>query len=386
MNIKKDDKKYIANTYKRFDLELVKGKNELLYDASGKEYIDMGSGIAVNVFGINDQLWKQTVIEQLDSLQHTSNLYYTSPQVKLAKLLCKKSGMKRVFFANSGAEANECAIKTARKYSSDKYGENRYTIVTLENSFHGRTITTLAATGQDSFHKDFGPFTPGFVHIKADDYLSMEKQILSKNVCAVMLELIQGEGGVIVLDRDFVENTAKLCKDNDVLFIIDEIQTGIGRTGAFYSYMHYNIQPDIVTSAKGLGGGLPIGATLFSDKTYDVLDYGSHGSTFGGNPICCAGALNIVSRINKKLMDGIIEKEKIIRSLLKDSKGILSVTGMGLMLAVKTQRPAKEVVAKCMENGVLYLMAKDKVRMLPPLNIQNRHLEKAIIALKDACK
>ncbi|MDD4543600.1 MAG: aminotransferase class III-fold pyridoxal phosphate-dependent enzyme, partial [Clostridia bacterium] len=270
MNIKKEDKLYIANTYKRFDLDLVKGQKELLYDSNGKEYIDMGGGIAVNIFGASDLQWKNAVISQLNLIQHTSNLYYTYPQVQLAKLLCKKSSMKKAFFSNSGAEANECAIKTARKYSHDLYGNERYFIVTLKNSFHGRTITTLSATGQDMFHKDFGPFTNGFIHVDKDDFASMEEHIKSNKVCAVMLELIQGEGGVIPLDIDFVKKTEKACKDNDVLLIIDEIQTGIGRTGAFYSYQKYEVNPDIVTSAKGLGGGLPIAAALFNEKTENV--------------------------------------------------------------------------------------------------------------------
>jgi len=386
MNIKKEDKLYIANTYKRFDLDLVKGQKELLYDSNGKEYIDMGGGIAVNIFGASDLQWKNAVISQLHLIQHTSNLYYTYPQVQLANLLCKKSSMKKAFFSNSGAEANECAIKTARKYSHDLYGNERYFIVTLKNSFHGRTITTLSATGQDMFHKDFGPFTDGFIHVDKDDFASMEKHIKSNKVCAVMLELIQGEGGVIPLDIDFVQKTEKACKDNDVLLIIDEIQTGIGRTGAFYSYQKYEVNPDIVTSAKGLGGGLPIAAALFNEKTENVLDYGSHGSTFGGNPVCCAGAINIVKRINNKLLSDIIEKEKKIREMLEGAKGIESVSGMGLMLAVKTKKDAKEIVAKCMANGVLYLTAKDRIRMLPPLDIKKKSMEKAIRILKEACK
>lgn len=386
MNIKKEDKLYIANTYKRFDLDLVKGQKELLYDSNGKEYIDMGGGIAVNIFGASDLQWKNAVISQLHLIQHTSNLYYTYPQVQLANLLCKKSSMKKAFFSNSGAEANECAIKTARKYSHDLYGNERYFIVTLKNSFHGRTITTLSATGQDMFHKDFGPFTDGFIHVDKDDFASMEKHIKSNKVCAVMLELIQGEGGVIPLDIDFVQKTEKACKDNDVLLIIDEIQTGIGRTGAFYSYQKYEVNPDIVTSAKGLGGGLPIAAALFNEKTENVLDYGSHGSTFGGNPVCCSGAINIVNRINNKLLSDIIEKEKKIREMLEGAKGIESVSGMGLMLAVKTKKDAKEIVAKCMANGVLYLTAKDRIRMLPPLDIKKKSMEKAIRILKEACK
>jgi acetylornithine/N-succinyldiaminopimelate aminotransferase len=383
-DLKKEDKKYIANTYTRFDLELTKGKGSVLSDELNRSYIDMGAGIAVNTFGANDELWKQAVIEQMNMLSHTSNLYYTSPQVKLAKLLCMKTGMKKVFFCNSGAEANECAIKTARKYSSDKYGAGRHTIVTLYNSFHGRTVTTLSATGQDVFHKDFGPFTEGFVYAKPDDYEDMKNLLETNSCCAVMIELIQGEGGVYVLDKDYVNKVVNLAHEKDLLVIIDEVQTGNGRTGELYCYKRYGIEPDIVTTAKGLGGGLPIGAAMFNAKTENVLGYGSHGSTFGGNPIICAGAYSIIKRIDRRLLNSVLKKEELIRDLLKDSKGIISISGMGLMLGVETVRPAKDVVNDCMKNGVMFLTAKNKVRMLPPLNISRKNIRKAISVLKEA--
>ncbi len=378
--------KYLAKTYNRFMLGIVKGKKDLVYDSNGKEYIDMNSGIAVNTFGINDESWKEAVISQLNKVQHTSNLYYSEPQGQLAQLLCEKSHMKRVFFSNSGAEANECAIKTARKYSHDKYGKNRHVIISLVNSFHGRTITTLSATGQDVFHKDFDPFTPGFVYVEANNLEAIKEVIKSKEVCGILLEVIQGEGGVIPLDEHYLQDLSYLCKEEDILLIIDEIQTGIGRSGKFLSYMHHNLKPDIVTCAKGLGGGLPIGATLFNKKTEDVLDPGSHGSTFGGNPISCAGAINVVERIDNILLEEVKIKENYIREQLTDSTGIKSVSGKGLMLAVETTKPASEVIAKCMEKGVLFILAKDKVRMLPPLDISLNNLKIAIDTLKEACK
>lgn len=384
VDLKKEDKKYIANTYSRFDLELVKGNGSVLSDELNRSYIDMGAGIAVNTFGTNDKQWKKAVTEQMNLLSHTSNLYYTDPQVKLAKLLCMKTGMKKVFFCNSGAEANECAIKTARKYSSDKYGAGRHTIVTLYNSFHGRTVTTLSATGQDVFHKDFGPFTEGFVYAKPDDYEDMKNLLETNSCCAVMIELIQGEGGVYVLDKDYVNKVVSLAHERDILVMIDEVQTGNGRTGELYCYKRYGIEPDIVTTAKGLGGGLPIGAAMFNAKTENVLGYGSHGSTFGGNPIICAGACSIIKRIDRRLLNSVTKKEKLIRDLLKDSKGIISVSGMGLMLGVETVRPAKNVVNDCMKNGVLFLTAKNKVRLLPPLNISEENIRKAISVLKEA--
>ena len=386
MSITSLDNNFVASTYGRFPIELDFGKGAKLYDTNGKEYIDMGTGIAVNVFGVCDDEWNGAVKAQLDKLAHTSNLYYTEPCAKLAELLCSKTGMKKVFFSNSGAEANECAIKTARRYSYKKYGEGRSTIVTLKQSFHGRTVTTLAATGQDSFHTEFGPFTEGFVYAEPNNAESVIKLIEQNNACAVMMELVQGEGGVMKLDEAFVSVVADYCNKNDVLLIIDEVQTGNGRTGSLYAYQQFGITPDIVSTAKGLGGGLPIGATMMGDKTENVLTSGSHGSTFGGNPVCCAGAYNIISRIDDKLLDDVKAKSEYIFKELGNADGIKSVSGMGLMIGLETQKDAKEVVALCRDKGVLVLTAKTKVRLLPPLNISMEDLEKAVNVIKECAK
>ncbi len=386
MSITSLDNTFVAATYGRFPVELDHGKGAKLFDTNGKEYIDMGTGIAVNVFGVCDDEWNSAVKAQLDKLAHTSNLYYTEPGAKLAELLCGKTGMKKVFFSNSGAEANECAIKSARRYSFKKYGEGRNTIVTLKQSFHGRTITTLAATGQDSFHTEFGPFTEGFVYAEANNTASVIELIEQNNACAVMMELVQGEGGVMKLDEAFVNAVADYCNINDVLLIIDEVQTGNGRTGSLYAYQQFGINPDIVSTAKGLGGGLPIGATMFGEKTQDVLTPGSHGSTFGGNPVCCAGAYNIISRIDDKLLAEVKAKSEYIFRELGSADGIKSVSGMGLMIGIETEKDAKEVVALCREKGVLVLTAKTKVRLLPPLNITMEDLEKAVNVIKECAK
>lgn len=383
-DIKELDKLYVANTYSRFPVEIVKGKGSLCYDGDGKEYIDMGAGIAVNTFGYSDEEWKAAVIEQLNAFQHTSNLYYAAPCVRLAETLCERTGMKKVFFANSGAEANECAIKVARKYAADKYGKDCCNIITLENSFHGRTITTLAATGQEVFHKNFGPFPAGFLYAKANDYESV-KSLVDDKTAAIMMECVQGEGGVNPLEGGFVKDVYALCQEKDILLIIDEVQTGNGRTGKLYAYMHYGIKPDIVTTAKGLGGGLPIGACILGDKTETVLGYGDHGSTFGGNPVISAGALNILNRIDDELLAEVTKKSEYIFKKLKGAKGIVSVSGKGLMIGVKTEKDAKAVISACMENGVLFLTAKDKVRLLPALNIPFDILEKAIDILIEVC-
>lgn len=380
------DKNFVANTYNRFPLELVRGENSTLFDINGKEYIDMGSGIGVTAFGFNDEVWKNAVTEQLSLLQHTSNLYFTEPCAKLASVLCEKTGMKKVFFGNSGAEANECAIKTARKYAADKKGSDYYTIITLENSFHGRTVTTLAATGQAHYHELFNPLTDGFVHTPANDLDKLIKTAKSHKTAAIMIECIQGEGGVNVLDEAFVKGVYDFAKENDILLIVDEVQTGNGRTGKMYAYMHYGIKPDIVTTAKGLGGGLPIGAVLFGEKTENVLGFGEHGSTFGGNPVCCAGALSIVERLDEKLFADIETKSKYIFDELSSASGIISVCGKGLMIGIKPVKNASDVLKICMENGVLCLTAKDKLRLLPALNIPMESLIKAVGVIKDACK
>lgn len=299
-------------------------------------------------------------------------------------MLCEKTGMKKVFFANSGAEANECAIKAARRYAFKKYGDESHAgIVTLINSFHGRTITTLAATGQESFHTDFGPFTQGFYHAPANDSGEVRRLVKEHGCCAIMLEMIQGEGGVNPLTREFVEEILEIAREFDLLIIVDEIQTGNGRTGKLYSWMNYGFTPDIMTTAKGLGGGLPIGACLFGERVKDVMTPGSHGSTFGGNPVCCAGGLSVLSRLDDKLMNEVTEKSDYIVNELKDAKGVKSVTGMGLMLGLETERPAKDIVLGCIENGVLVLTAKSKVRLLPPLNIPFESLKQAIAILKE---
>ncbi len=384
-NLQNKDKTYVANTYCRFPVEIVSGKGSEMFDSNGKRYIDMGSGIGVTAFGIADDVWAEAVKGQVDTLQHTSNLYYTEPCANLAELLCEKTGMKKVFFSNSGAEANECAIKTARKYAAEKKGEEYYTIITLENSFHGRTITTLAATGQDHYHELFQPLTNGFVHTPANDFSALEKLALENKTAAIMIECIQGEGGVIALDADFVKNTAEFAKQNDILLIVDEVQTGNGRTGELYAYMNYGITPDIVTTAKGLGGGLPIGAVLFNEKVEYTLGFGEHGSTYGGNPVCCAGAISVISRIDNALLNSVKEKSKFVFESLSGSEGIENVSGMGLMIGIKTTKPAADVVKECIDKGVLCLTAKDKVRLLPALNIDKDILSEAIGIIKAAC-
>ena len=381
-DIKELDKQYIAHAYARFPVQIVSGKGVLAYDEEGKEYIDMTSGIAVNSFGYADDGWKQAVIDQLDKVQHTSNVYYTEPCVKLAKVLCERTGMKKVFFGNSGAEANECAIKVARKYAAEKKGAGCYKIITINNGFHGRTLTTLAATGQEHYHELYQPLTPGFLYCDANDIEQMKKLVDENEVAAIMLECIQGEGGVKVLDKQFVKLIELICKELDILLVIDEVQTGNGRTGKLYSYMNYDVKPDVVTTAKGLGGGLPIGACLIGEKAEFVLSYGDHGSTFGGNPIACAGALNIIERITDSFMQEVAEKGKYVMDSFSGAPGVESVSGMGLMIGIKPVKPAKDVVLKCIEEGVLCLTAKDRVRLLPPLNIPMSDLEKAVQIIK----
>ena len=383
--LKSIDKEFIANTYARFPVELVCGKGSLVYDETGKEYIDMGSGIGVTAFGIADDEWKAAVTEQLGKLQHMSNLYYTEPCAMLAKLLCEKTGMKKVFFCNSGAEANEGAIKAARKYAAEKKGPEYFTIVTLENSFHGRTLTTLAATGQDHYHELFQPLTPGFVHAPANNLEAVKTAALQNKAAAVLIECIQGEGGVIPLEKDFVTGLAEFCKAEDILLMVDEVQTGNGRTGELYAYMNFGVQPDVISTAKGLGGGLPLGAVLYGEKTEFTLGAGDHGSTFGGNPVCCAGALSILKRIDEKLLADVKKKSAMAFEALQGAPGVESVSGMGLMIGIKTVKPASDVVKACMENGVLCLTAKDKVRLLPALNIPEDVLMKAINVIKGAC-
>ena len=380
------DKQYVANTYNRFPIEIVSGKGSRVVDTNGKEYIDMGSGIGVTAFGLADDVWASAVAKQAATLQHMSNLYYTEPCANLAKALCEKTGLKKVFFANSGAEANECAIKVARKWAAENKGEDCYTIVTLQNSFHGRTLTTLAATGQDHFHKLFKPLTDGFIHTPANDIDALKKTVSENNVAAVMFECVQGEGGVIALDKDFVKEIAKLSKEHNFLIIVDEVQTGNGRTGKIYGYMNYDITPDVVTTAKGLGGGLPIGAAMMSERVESVLGFGDHGSTYGGNPVCSAGALTVINRLTDEFLDEVMAKSEYVFSALNGAEGIESVSGMGLMIGIKTTKPAADVVKAAIEKGVLCLTAKDKVRLLPALNIPFEDLKIAIDTIKEVAK
>lgn len=377
-----NDKQYVANTYGRFNVELVSGDGAEITDIDGKRYIDLGSGIAVNTFGVGDTEWKEAVIEQLNLIQHTSNLYYTKPCVELAELLCEKAKMKKVFFGNSGAEANECAIKTARKYYSDRHEGKEGKIITLQNSFHGRTITTLSATGQDVFHKDFGPFTEGFEFVPANDCEALKKAV-GPDTAAVMIELVQGEGGVNALSQEFVNCIKLESQKYGFLIIADEVQTGNGRTGKYFACEHFGLNPDIITTAKGLGGGLPIGACLFGEKVEFTLGAGDHGSTFGGNPVVSAGAVSIVKRIDEKLLKEVAEKSDYIKSTLSNINGVKSVSGLGLMLGIETEKPARELANKALEKGVLVLTAKQKLRLLPPLNITMEQLDKALKILKE---
>ena len=385
MNIQSMDKEFIAGTYNRFPVTIVSGKGSLVYDENGKEYIDMGSGIGVTSFGIADDAWQQAIIQQISQVQHMSNLYYTKPCAELAKLLCEKTGMKKVFFSNSGAEANECAIKIARKYACDKYGAQRHIIVTLKNSFHGRTLTTLAATGQEHYHELFQPLTPGFASVEAGDLETLRYMATQGKVAGVLMECIQGEGGVLPVSKEFAEGLAELCQKEDILLMIDEVQTGNGRTGALYAYMNYGLKTDVVSTAKGLAGGLPLGATLLGEKTEHVLGFGDHGSTFGGNPVSCAAAMSILSRIDDGLLSQVKEKGDWLKETFTGADGIQEVTGMGLMLGLKTTKPAGEVARSCMEQGVLCLTAKDKLRLLPALNIPWAQIKKAADIILAAC-
>ncbi len=385
LTIKEKDAAYIAGTYNRFPVVLSHGKGSKIWDENGKEYIDMGSGIGVTSFGIADDKWQDAVSAQASKLQHTSNLYYTEPCAVLAEKLCEKTGMSKVFFSNSGAEANECAIKLARKYAAMKKGEDCYTIVTLKNSFHGRTLTTLAATGQEHYHELYQPLTPGFINVDAYDIFELEALGAKYKIAAIMIECIQGEGGVNNLKKSFVNEVAEYAENRDILLIADEVQTGNGRTGKLYSYMNYGIKPDIITTAKGLAGGLPLGATLMGEKVKDVFAFGDHGSTFGGNPVCCAAAINILDRIDEDLLEAVNAKGKYLAEAFADADGIKGISGMGLMLGLETVKPAAQVVNECMEKGVLCLTAKDKVRLLPALNIPMELLKQAVEVIKEVC-
>lgn len=387
MNTKQQCDKYVMSTYARQDLELVSGKGATCYDENQKQYIDFGSGIGVNSLGFCDDDWCNAVSKQASTLQHTSNLYYTSPMAKLAQRICTHTGYANMFFANSGAEANEGAIKLARKYSFDKYGADaqRNKIITLQNSFHGRTVTTLSATGQDVFHNFFYPFTQGFDYAVANDIEELKSKLNDK-CCAVMLEFIQGEGGVIPLDHEYVQNLFTLCGEKDILIIADEVQTGIGRTGKLLASECYSVQPDITTLAKGLGGGLPIGAILATDKVSNVLTAGHHATTFGGNPVVCAGANIVLDKLlHTGVLDEITKKGEYIKSELLKLDEIEVVDGIGLMLGLRLKsKNAAQLVKDCIKNGLIVLTAKEKLRLLPPLTISYDEINAGLAILKQA--
>ena len=386
MNTKQTDQTYVAHTYARFPVEIVSGRGSEVFDETGKRYIDLTSGIGVDALGVADPEWIAAVTAQLGKVQHISNLFYTAPAANLAKLLCERTGMKRVFFSNSGAEANECAIKAARKYAAQTHGADTYTILTLEKSFHGRTLATLSATGQDKYHAQFQPLLPGFVHTPANDLDALKAAAETHKLAAVMMECVQGEGGVTALEPEFVQGAAAFCKANDILLIIDEVQTGNGRTGTLYAYEQFGVEPDLVTTAKGLGGGLPLGACLFGEKVQDVFQPGDHGSTYGGSPTACAGAISILSRIDDKLLAAVREKSAYLFDTFTRAEGVESVSGLGLMIGLKTTKPAPEILAAAREKGVLALTAKEKIRLLPALNIPMELLKEAAEILVECCK
>ena len=383
--IKQLDSDYIAQTYGRFNLALSHGKGCQVWDFEGNEYLDFTSGIGVNSLGWADEDWLKAVVHQASSLAHTSNLFFTEPSSRLAKKLAEASGLKRVFFANSGAEANEGAIKTARKYSHDKYGKDRATVLTLVNSFHGRTISTLSATGQEVFHQHFFPFTKGFDHTPANELRALETRLGQKDVCAIILEVVQGEGGVCSLDHEYLQGVQALCHQYDVLLIIDEVQTGIGRTGTMFAYQQFGLTPDIITLAKGLGGGLPIGAFVLGEKVQNTLGKSDHGSTFGANPVSCAGANAVLAKIDDAFLAEIKRKGEKLQKALAVLPKVKSVSGLGLMIGVEFEEGTKavDIVAKCIEKGVLFLTAKTKLRLLPPLIINDEQIEKGIAVLKE---
>ena len=382
-NVKNTDKQYVANTYGRFDLVLSHGEGSVVYDENGKKYIDLATGIAVNTFGYSDAGWVAAVTEQLGKLQHTSNLYYHEPGARLAEKLCTRTGARSVFFSNSGAEANECAIKTARLWAAREKGSDYYHIITLKNSFHGRTITTLAATGQDTFHNDFTPLTEGFLYAEANHAASVEELLKTHKCAAVLAEPVQGEGGVMPLTEEFMVSLRDLCDRYNVLLMLDEVQTGNGRSGHLYAYQHYGVTPDVLTTAKGLGGGLPIGATLFFEKSHGILTAGLHGSTFGANPISCAAACHVLDRIDGDLLSEVRAKSEYIFTTLAGKPGIKSVSGLGLMIGIETEGDSGKILAACMERGILPIKAKSKIRLLPALNIPWEDLKAAVAILAE---
>lgn len=387
MNTKEKDLKYIMHTYGRYDVALKSGKGAVAYDENGKKYIDVSSGIGVNSLGYCNDGWVEAVTKQAGTIQHMSNYFYSEQSSNLAEKLCSLTGLSKVCFGNSGAEANECAIKIARKYSFDKYGEGRNEIITLKNSFHGRTVTTLSATGQDVFHNYFFPFTEGFSYVEADDMNAL-KNAVNKNTCAVMLELIQGEGGVNILDKDYVQSLVKFCNENDILVIVDEVQTGIGRTGKLFAFENYEILPDLVTVAKGLGGGLPIGLCMCGEKLKDVMSPSTHGTTFGANPVVCAGANYVLDTITADgFLDEVNKKGAYIEEKVLKFENVKNVRRMGLMIGIELKSGnAHDIAVKCVENGLLIITAKDLLRMLPPLVITYDEIDEALKILETTLK
>ncbi len=383
MGFKELDQKYIAHSYARFDLEAVSGKGAVCTGADGKTYIDFSTGIGVDSLGFCDDGWVKAVCTQAGKLQHISNLYYSEPMVRLAETLCTRTFAKKVFFANSGAEANEGILKAARKYSHDKYGKGRHTIIALENGFHGRTVTTLSATGQDVFHQYYDPFTEGFRFVRAGDVEAL-RAAADGTACGILLELVQGEGGVVPLSQEFVSAAAQLCAEQDILLMIDEVQTGVGRTGKLLCSEHYGITPDLTSLAKGLGGGLPIGAVLLGEKCESVFGCGDHGTTFGGNPVVCAGANEVLRRLDQTLLDEISEKGAYLTRRVLEMPHVVSVEGKGMMLGITLDglegRPA---AAECLRHGLIILTAKAKLRMLPPLTISYAEIDRGLEILNE---
>lgn len=386
MNTKEKDLKYIMNTYGRYAVALAKGKGAVAYDEDGKRYIDTASGIGVNSLGFCDEGWVKAVSVQAGTIQHMSNYFYCEQASTLAERLCKLTGLSKVCYGNSGAETNECAIKLARKYSFDKYGEGRNEIITLKDSFHGRTVTTLAATGQDVFHNYFFPFTEGFKYVEAGNMDALKNAITDKT-CAVMFELIQGEGGVNILDKAYVQALVKLCNEKDITVIIDEVQTGVGRTGKLFAHQNYGVIPDIMTVAKGIGGGLPIGLCMCGEKHKDVFTPSAHGTTFGANPVACAGANYVLDRLTADgFLDEVEQKGAYLEEKLLSLDGVKSVRRVGLMLGIEIKGNAHDIAVKCVENGLIIITAKNLLRMLPPLVITKAEIDEAVQILDKTLK
>jgi len=384
--IKQLDKENVMQTYARFDVVIERGEGSTLFSPEGKEYIDFSSGIGVNSIGYGNKKWADAIYVQAMKLQHISNLYYSEPYTKLAEILIKRTGMKNVFFANAGADANEGMIKLARKYSFDKHGKGRSTIISLVQSFHGRTITTLAATGQETFHNYFFPFTEGFKHVKANDIDALKKE-KTDDVCAILIELIQGEGGVLPLDTEYVKETAEFCKDNDLLLLIDEVQTGVGRTGTLFAYQQYGIKPDVISFAKGIAGGLPLGGFIANEKCSTVLTAGTHATTFGGNPVAAAGAAEVLKQLDDTALNDVVEKGKYIKEKIQSwgMPCIGEIRGKGLMLGISLNNEVpREIAQACVENGLLILIAgADALRLLPPLTTTYEEIDKGLLILKN---